>query len=812
MDPTRPRPYQGGMWRLLPSLGFCLLSACGTLSPRPLPAVPPSASAAFADARRLEREGRFEEAREEARRARDLMPDWIAPRRFLDDLARAELRTPALLERYRRELAQRPLDPVLLYLAGRLSGKRGDSLLRRARRADPGRGWVWHGLAWNAHLRGDDSLARRYSRRAQSLARDPYERAYFAWARAAIESSSGEEERALRLLAEGLDDPGIDPTDRVWLAVTLARLELKSGSAEVRRRGVYRALSLIEGETLRPEELSTLLESAAPWEVSGPGSGALYLALADSGHREELVHLMRPSRLALALAEGSGGGPSRRRLRFAYGDPSQAVEEWVRDLPPFLREGEVPRDARLAQLQAAARALGGPDVWTPEAARRFGEALVAAGWFEEARAFAGRLPAGDLEGALALDRQARAGEAILSRLASLGNAIARGRARSAPDLSPAALLAGRSEGQEIEDLDGLLAALAETLARVGALLGWEGDSESWRERLAATPRIHFGPLGTLLHPGPRFSALDEAQGLGARGARVPGLPDVLDRLGAFGLFGRGLGRPVDGALLGRVWVEERRGVHLGVPWRGTVFWCDGARLAPMAGRGSERIAGAALHEGYWIDLAVLRGERARWRKLWERFEDRIPAVLAVPPLHLAQGEEASDPGLLLGAADRLRLAIMRDRGGALTLEELCRLTALHEEGHLCDRARFFPFEENWLEVLGFLASSGFSPRRLAERLEERAQLVALCEAADPRPLLVELLEAAEEGGAGETPHGAAYARLCREFLEELAAQVDLGRIRGLDPSAFLGQQTHRLSPDEVRGVALALARRRGLVR
>ena len=45
--------------------------------------------------------------------------------------------------------------------------------------------------------------------------------------------------------------------------------------------------------------------------------------------------------------------------------------------------------------------------------------------------------------------------------------------------------------------------------------------------------------------------------------------------------------------------------------------------------------------------------------------------------------------------------------------------------------------------------------------EERAQLVAMCVVPDPRVPLVDLLQAAEDGGKGSTPHGQSRTRSVR---------------------------------------------------
>lgn len=795
-----------------------LLAACGALPPRPLPPVPAAASEVFAEARRLDREGRAEEALEAARSAAGLAPDWVAPRRYLDDRARARLRTPELLAGYRAHLAARPDDAAALYLTGRLEGRAGQARLLAARRLDPSRGWAWHGLGWNAHARGARAEARRLSRRAVQLARDPYERAYFGWARARIELAAGEEDLAADLLAELAGAPDTDEGDRVWLEVELARLELRSSEAARRRRGAHRALALLESAPLIASEAAALVDGLSVWGRVEPGRAALHLALARRGLLRERGALLRdeqPSALALALLDEDAGepgassaqDPALRQLRFTHGDPAEEVRAWVRALPAFLRDGERPRDPDLAELWDAAEALGPPAGWTPTAARRFGAALLNAGWFREAQAFAARVPCGERDLALGLDERARAGRGVVDELVRLGHAFDRDKARRAPQLE-----AGGDDGAEVRDLEGLLAALAPSLARASWFLGGPTDPREWEGRLRGSAQIDYGLVGEVLHPGPSFTELDEEAGLGQAGEPVEGWAATLGSLGRFGLFGQGLGQPVDGALLRRVWIEEREGAHLGVPWSGTIAWCDGADLSPRLGRSGARIAGAALHEGYWIDLAVLRAERERWVELLAAHPDGGVAALAVTPLRPEEGEEVAGTTLLLGAADRLRLAVMRDLGGPPPLEVLCEVTAVHEEGHLCDRTLFFPLADHWARVLGFLASTGFSPQVVAERLEERAQLIALCGVGDPRVPLVDLLSAAEAGGGGPTPHGNAYARLCEQFLEELAVQLEAGAVTGLDPAAFLGQQVHVLDGEQVRGVALALARRRGLVR
>jgi hypothetical protein len=166
---------------------------------------------------------------------------------------------------------------------------------------------------------------------------------------------------------------------------------------------------------------------------------------------------------------------------------------------------------------------------------------------------------------------------------------------------------------------------------------------------------------------------------------------------------------------------------------------------------------------------------------------------------------------LLGEADRVRLAVMRDRapaGGlvAPSLSEFVHATAVHEEGHLCDRTRFYPPSEHLFAAFGLLLSAGLSPVLLQEHLEERAQLVALCAVPDPRLPLVDLLDAAEGGGPA-TPHGKAYPRLLGRVVDALddALRANPEAWPELAPLELLVGQLHRLGPERLRAVCLVVA-------
>jgi hypothetical protein len=279
--------------------------------------------------------------------------------------------------------------------------------------------------------------------------------------------------------------------------------------------------------------------------------------------------------------------------------------------------------------------------------------------------------------------------------------------------------------------------------------------------------------------------------------------------------------------------EDRRGEHLGVPWSGSVAWCEAADVKSRAERSGARISAAALHEGYWMDVDSVRGERSLYAALRASFSGpdapaHVAQALAVGGFRLeVSGDEErcrrerTRAGAALGEASRVRLAILRDRAkpgegvlGDVSLDELALVTGTHEEGHLTDRTRYLPISKHWAEALRFLAQCGFSPTKVAEQLEYRAELVALADSPDPRVPLAQVLDAADGGGRGPTAHAAGY----EELLEDLLGLLDEGVVKDptrwprIDAGRTLVQQLHRLTPDEVRALARELAARKRLVR
>ena len=830
----------------LATAALLFVAACATAPEQSEPPLPLEAVRAHAEARawlRSEGESSRRLARQAAERAAALAPDWVAPQRLLDDLLRDDLLGLEALRGRRAAARQRADSGASHYLAGRLEGAAGRARFERAVEVEPELAWGWHGRAWSAAEAGD--AVRAYELELEALARalDSWERSYFTAAAARYLRSAGRIEEAVELLLARLDDSDLLPADRTALGVQAAEAEMGLlFDPAVRERGFDRGLDLLREEHLTEGELRQLTDRMV--RHGGRRSREellleIQLALASRADparedlRTELMIVEGPSALALELVRRrlpvhGGPGVSRTRgrsasqlraWRFAVGEFRQAVELWLADLPSVCVDADgLPLAPELARVVQAVRV---PEL-TVDAQKELGDALVDAGWFREARAVAARMAATDLDLALELETRAAAGRALVYGIARAGRAA-----------DPA----GDGSGGRIATLDELLIELADVWSRFAGVLdpGADGAAEVLEAaRILTSPRIDYGPFADVLHPGPLAVAADEERGIAAVGAPVPGLASALGRLGRFGVFGQLLGSVPDGVLLRRVAFAHRSGEHLGVPWEGTVVWGEGLELASHAGRRGARLAGAAVHEGYWIDLDSPRADLARWRDLEDRFfgpragVDRAARALAVEGLALPNGSATSRHGarteLLspLGEGDRLRIAVLRDRraererGGALgptiDLDELVEAIAVHEEGHLCDRTRFLPLAQHPFSALRFLARAGFTPASVARRLEYRAELVALCQVVEPRIVLAGVVDAAE-GGSSVTAHAAAYRVLLRDFLFALdqALERDPERWAHVDPDRTLVHQLFRLDAEDVRELALVLAVREGLV-
>ncbi|MCH2105908.1 MAG: hypothetical protein MK291_04630, partial [Planctomycetes bacterium] len=273
----------------------------------------------------------------------------------------------------------------------------------------------------------------------------------------------------------------------------------------------------------------------------------------------------------------------------------------------------------------------------------------------------------------------------------------------------------------------------------------------------------------------------------------------------------------DGAVFPTLWTERKSGEHLGVSWSGLVVWCEGIEPVGWLGR-NRSVTGAALHDGYWVDVEGVRREHEGWLALareWTPMEARALLEHPAPRAGSSAARRALRP--LLGEGDRVRLRVMLDRGDSEALaspsfSELLDGVAVHEEGHLVDRALHLPLSAHPLRALRLLGRAAFDPPAVLERLEYRAQVVALCETADPRVALSDCLRMVESAPSGARAHASAYEELLERLLRVLDQRVqrDPGAWPELDPSRALVGQLHRLEPERVRELGRVIARQIGI--
>lgn len=837
----------------MPLAAVLALAGCRSTQVKAPEPAPPAASALLYGVWSVERRT-GELSPEGLRRMEEAVatgPDWIAPQRFLDE----QVHRPALTlaGRYGEYLtsASDPRRPSSerarsSYLAGRLGGEAGDRRLKVAADFDPSLSWAWHGVGWRAFNRGDTRGAIAAGKRALAFARDAHELTQFASVLARYFAQEELTTSARKVLVTALGIEGklrLRDDERTQLQAELAELELESlGSVDV-RRGVRRALGALKSPGLTlGERLRLILAlkagSLASSAVAEEEIAFAVLEGAAAGMSGESVRRLMDATLGdgpnsagspSGGAAGARGADAAGRLVAAFREPLasgaalQAVEAWLAELPAAVKgaDGDFAR-AQLKALRVVLReetesAQPGVHV-SADALARVGAALMDAGWYREARALAeGARPQGSSDSdeitkeARQLQRDAIEARAILAGIGALARRI---------DAREAFVRAGAlgSDGKESVE-GGRVESLVELRDEIAALFLRYGSDVSWPD-VDQSPVVRYGPLGSIEHPGPAFSAEDEALGRGTKGDAVPGVSALFRRLGRFALLGNGVGQGgPDATVLRIVGTEQRAGEHLGRPFRGTVFWCDGADVPGRFGRNGANISGAALHEGYYVDLAMVRLEEAQWDRLRARFVGDREGLQAALDADGARVPERyrTEVSPALGAGDRMRLAVMGGfRGGALrkmTLAELAHVVATHEEGHLCDRASWYPVTfRRVLKLTSFAAAHGFRGGRIGQALEERAQLVALSECDDPRLAWIDILDAAESDGGGVTPHAAAYRRILRDLMERLEDEWKAGgwRDKPLDPEIRWIDQLHRLDPEDLRGLAMREAKSRGL--
>jgi len=799
-----------------------LLGGCAALQFESTGAVSLEASQMLAQVRALEWGGEDptgEERLELLDRASRAAPGWVAPDRLLDELDRERLRGNLVITRRRADL-EVAADPAerarASYLLGRLGGEGVGALMRAAVTADPYFAWGHHGVAWSASESGDAEAAALHEERAISLARDPFDRALFTISLARYLRSSERGEEAYAALSAFSDEALLSGADMTWWRAQRAAFGLQLEEQEVVDESWLELLSALTDPLLGEGDAVALSQQGRVARRNhrrlDPGGLRLDVALAartgESAlyQRASLAHecgrLVRAAALWDELAEGELRPPTRERriAGFAAGRFLEAVEIWMEGLPSCaVDERGMPKsDPLSAVVEAAREAAPGRS----DSMRALGEACLAAGWFAEVEALAPHLAAVDTPGALALTQGADRAFGLLEFFdRSLGKEL-----QPIPD-------AGAEQRADWLGIERFLSALSGEVDGAGALFG-EELSESLARSIPESPMYEFSPFAALVHPGPTLSRQDQRLGVGLKGESVEGVAELGQAMGRFILLGQLAGRDrADGAVFPVLWTERVRGEHLGVGWSGSVIWCEGIEPVGWLGR-NRSVTGSALHDGYWIDVEAVRREHDRWLDLqreWSLAE--AASLLDLPAPRARTRAERLSLRPLLGEGIRVQLQVMLGRGGEVpSLSELLAGVATHEQGHLVDRALHLPLSSHPLRAIRLLGRASFEPPAILERLEYRAQVVALCEMDDPRIALADSLLMVESAPPSARAHARGYEALLVNLLAILDQRVQLEPAAWpkIDPERALVGQLHRLEPEDVRSLGRALAESVGI--
>ena len=125
-------------------------------------------------------------------------------------------------------------------------------------------------------------------------------------------------------------------------------------------------------------------------------------------------------------------------------------------------------------------------------------------------------------------------------------------------------------------------------------------------------------------------------------------------------------------------------------------------------------------------------------------------------------------------------ALERDDARSI-YQRLFEIVSVHERAHLADVAEYLPIGRRPLSALGFLLEAGFSAASLEQRLELRAELVALASSREPDLVLAHIVGFGT--GSPSNAHARGFREILRRFIEHLENHLD--EFPELDPERNL---------------------------
>ena len=731
----------------------------------------------------------YARASAEIQKAIELEPWFVRAHRLFQEIENQRLRKGALLERYGKLLQDHPDRPEPYYLYGRLSSEPDGQrpFFELAVETDPDFAWGHYGLGILALLGGDTYGALESLTRAGERAPGTPE-VLVALAQAHIRQGSFD--TALAVIGRGRSDHPNDPrfplalfalygergeyreafqailsalrTDPVRATTYQGLLTFLAERADdVHTNDLAETLGEV-GETLRT------LSAQGTYEIPALVRAYWHVAAAESSARlgqweSAVIRYREALRGGVSLADL--GHRLRRALFHArmyaqgLGVFESMQSQGLLDHPANeLRESVV-------ELRAAVIAM--TEQQDGERALRLARACRRMGWLEEAvalSAISDLLEPGQTEGR-ALRRQIRAFERFL-------------------DGTRTQVLKGYRE-----DRSAALARVVEECERRGAQI-LEVDS------IGASRIEEFSLFAKRVDP----TTFDR------------GLPRLFGHFGRFAMVGQLLLSPVEFYVMRHVHVRPVEGRILGRPFKGVSVIGEGREIPARAEMQGGGIAGAAVFQGYFLNLDVVR----RWARDLQDISTRLTAeerrALLDAPLPVCHKSKRTSLHEPLHVGEKLFLrALEREPLGehdAALLQRLLEIVAVHERSHLADAHDFIPLGKNLFRVAGFLFGELFSSFQIQARLEYRAELAALATARESDLVLAHIVGYARLGV--RSTHAVGFKRILRHFVDHLEEHLD--EFPALVPDRALVQQLHRLTREEIRRVGLALAREEGLVR
>lgn len=734
-------------------------------------------------ARRLASADAYESALEELDQAIAREPRYVQAHRLQQEIEIARYRKAGLLRTWDARLGLEPHVPEWHYLRGRLEGavERQERYFERALELDPTFPWAHYGLGVLAAIAGRDGEAERHFEIALANAPGTVEMV-LGKAQVLVRRAAFDEARAL------IESARREDADEVRYPLALVAIEVERQSFDEAWADALEALRTDPRNTSAYEVLTTFVrergEHVVPTELEDRLVEVAEVLRADA--RTEPLVIARWQRLA---------GDSARLT----GQWESAVLRYGRALQSGAHPFEVADGLRIALVHA-----GRYD----EALKTFLETLPANLLEHEANRLRARFV--ELEHATALAERETSGASLVAlsqayrAVGFLDEAVVcAARAELLAESSSPEALGLRLEVQRFERF------LRSTRRRI--LEGYrDGNSPAFEPIVREVERVGSLILGEDVGE----SHIENLAFFAERVDPVTydrGVPRFFAHFGRFAMLGRLFQSPVEFYTMRQMHARAVEGRILGRPYGGVTVIGESREIPARAELLGGGVAGAAVYEGYFLNLDVVRAWCIDLLRVLARLPESSRAAWLMEDLPACEPEERTSLDEPLHVAERLFLrSIERDgelRDDLDLLARLLEVVAVHERAHLADAFEFLPIGRNLLRMFVMLVEEGFSAFAVQSRLEMRAELATLAASEASDLVLAHIVSYLETNAT--SAHGRGFSTILERFVAELDEHLE--EYPSLRGDRVLVQQLHLLTRDEIRKIARVLAEREGLI-